>query len=342
MPHRKLTKESLMRIDIHSHYMPESILADLGRIGDKCATPLEIRPDGKIFIHTPERPYGPVEPTFYDLDLRLDFLRKHGIDKQVLTAPPFLFYYWSDSPEAHALMTIENDAIAEAARKHPDRYIGFATVMLQNVDASIAECRRTKALGIRGIEIGSNVNDVSLSDKKFWSFFEAVEALDMAIAIHPHNVYGRELMDDFHLRNLIGFPADTTLAAVKLIFSGVMDKFPRLRICLGQAGGFLPYIIGRLDTGYHARPECRRNIPKPPSQYLRHFYYDTIIHSPNVAKFLIDSVGPDRLMLGTDFPFDMGARSPIADLDAQRHLTAAQREQIDWRTANEFLRLGLT
>ena len=306
-----------MRIDIHSHYMPESILADLGRIGDKCATPLEIRPDGKIFIHTPERPYGPVQPTFYDLDLRLDFLRKHGIDKQVLTAPPFLFYYWSDSPEAHALMTIENDAIAEAARKHPDRYIGFATVMLQNVDASIAECRRTKALGIRGIEIGSNVNDVSLSDKKFWSFFEAVEALDMAIAIHPHNVYGRELMDDFHLRNLIGFPADTTLAAVKLIFSGVMDK-------------------------YHARPECRRNIPKPPSQYLRHFYYDTIIHSPNVAKFLIDSVGPDRLMLGTDFPFDMGARSPIADLDAQRHLTAAQREQIDWRTANEFLRLGLT
>jgi aminocarboxymuconate-semialdehyde decarboxylase len=330
-----------MRIDVHSHYMPQSILADIGRIGDKCGTPLEVRADGGVFIHTPERPYGPVKATFYDLDLRIEFLRKHGIDKQVLTAPPFLFYYWSNSAEAHTLMTIENDAIAEAVRNHPDRFIGFGTVMLQNVDASIAECERAKKLGLRGIEIGSNVNDISLADERYSKFFEAAEALDMAIAIHPHNVYGRELMGDFHLRNLIGFPADTTLAAANLIFSGIPEKFPRLRICLGQAGGFLPYIIGRLDAGHKARPECRRVISKRPSEYLRYFYYDSIIHSPAVAAFLIASVGSDRLMLGTDFPFDMGATSPIADLEAQHQLTGAQREQIDWRTAAEFLRLDL-
>jgi aminocarboxymuconate-semialdehyde decarboxylase len=330
-----------MRIDVHSHYMPQSILADIGRIGDKCGTPLETRPDGKIFIHTPERPYGPVKPTFYDLDLRIEFLNKNGIDKQVLTAPPFLFYYWSNTAEARTLMSIENDAIADTVRRHPDRFIGLATVMLQDVDASIAECERAKKLGLAGVEIGSNVNDISLADERYWKFFEAAEALDMPIAIHPHNVYGRELMDDFHLRNLIGFPADTTLAAAKLIFSGVPDKFPRLRICLGQAGGFLPYIIGRLDTGYNARPECRRNITKRPSEYLRYFYYDSIIHSASVTSFLISSVGPDRLMLGTDFPFDMAALSPVADLDAQQHLTAAQREQINWRTAAEFLHLDL-
>lgn len=331
-----------MRIDMHSHYMPEAILNDIKRMGDRCATPLEVRADGKIFIHTPERPYGPVKPTFYDLDLRLAFMQKHGIDKQVLVAPPFLFYYWSSTPEARELMKIENDAIAEVVRKHPDRFIGFGTVMLQEVKASVAECERAKSIGLRGIEIGSNVNDLSLADKQFWDFFEAAEALDMAIAIHPHNVYGRELMDDYHLRNLIGFPADTTLAAAKLIFSGLLDKFPRLRISLGQAGGFLPYIIGRLDTGYNARPECRRNISKRPSEYLRQFYYDSIIHSTHVTGFLIDTVGPDRLMLGTDFPFDMGAISPVADLDAQHDLTIEAREQINWRTANEFLRLGLT
>lgn len=330
-----------MRIDVHSHYMSQSVMADIGRVGDKCATPLEVRADGKTFIHTPERPYGPIKPTFYDLNLRLDFMKQHSIDKQVLTAPPFLFYYWSDTPEAQSLMRSENDAIAEAVAKHPDRLIGLATVMLQDAEASVAECQRAKAMGLRGIEIGSNVNDISLADPKFWRFFETAEALDMAIAIHPHNVVGRDLMDDFHLRNLIGFPADTTLAAAKLIFSGVLDKFPRLRICLGQAGGFLPYIIGRLDTGFHARPECRRNISNPPSSYLRHFYYDSIIHSATVAPFLISSVGPERLMLGTDFPFDMGQTSPIADLDAQRHLTPEQREQIDWRTAAEFLSLDL-
>jgi hypothetical protein len=115
-------------------------------------------------------------------------------------------------------------------------------------------------------------------------------------------VAGQERMGDYHLRNLVGFPLDTTLAAAQLIFTGVLDRFPRLRICLGQAGGFFPYIIGRLDAGYHARPECRRNIKRPPSDHLRHFYYDSIIHSAHSSAFLIDTVGADRVMFGTDFP----------------------------------------
>lgn len=328
-----------MRIDVHSHYMAKSVLDDLARLGHKCETPIEARADGTMFIHTPERPYGPIKPDFYDLDLRLEFLKRNGIDKQVLMAPPFLFYYWVNNPEAHTLMKAENDATAAAVAECPDRFIGFATVMLNDVEASIAECERAKKIGLKGVEIGSNVADLALSDPRFLPFFEAAEALDMPLAIHPHNVVGRELMNNFHLRNLIGFPADTTLAAANLIFSGVLDRFPKLRICLGQAGGFLPYIIGRLDSGFHARPECRAHIANPPSTYLRKFYYDSIIHSKEVAKFLIEMVGPDRLMLGTDFPFDMRAPSPVTDLEAQKHLTQEQFEQINWKTAHEFLRL---
>jgi aminocarboxymuconate-semialdehyde decarboxylase len=328
-----------MRIDVHSHYMSKAVLDNIARLGGKCDTPLEVRADGGMFIHTPERPYGPIKPAFYDLGERIAYLDRLEIDKQVLTAPPFLFYYWVNNAEAAALMKSENDAIAAAVAEHPDRLIGLATVMLNDVEAAIAECKRIKSNGLRGIEIGSNVNDVALSDPQFYPFFEAVEAADLAITIHPHSVVGRELMNDFHLRNLIGFPTDTTLAAANIIFSGVLDRFPKVRICLGQAGGFLPYIIGRLDAGFHARPECRRFIKTPPSTYLRRFYYDTIIHSPKIAGFLIDMVGPNRLMLGTDFPFDMGARSPTTDLAAQTRISQEQMDQIKWRTAAEFLRL---
>jgi aminocarboxymuconate-semialdehyde decarboxylase len=212
--------------------------------------------------------------------------------------------------------------------------------MLQNVPASIRECERVHALGLHGIEIGSNINGAALHDPHFWPLYEAMEALGLALFIHPNNVAGAERMGEYHLRNLVGFPLDTTLAAAQLIFSGVLDRFPRLRICLGQAGGFLPYIVGRLDAGFHARPECRQHIDRAPSTYLRRFYFDTIIHSPLAGDFLIRSVGADRVMLGSDFPFDMRAAAPVGDIEAQSDLTDAQRERIYRGTAMEFVGLN--
>jgi aminocarboxymuconate-semialdehyde decarboxylase len=236
-------------------------------------------------------------------------------------------------------MALENDSLAAVVRQHPTRFHALGSVMLQDVPSAVRECERIQKLGLRGVEIGSNVNGATLDEARFWPFYEAAEALDLAILIHPANVAGKERMADYHLRNLIGFPFDTTLTAAKLIFSGILDRFPGLRLCLGQAGGFLPYIVGRLDAGFHARPECRRNITQPPSAYLRRFYYDTIIHSPSSSRFPVEVVGSDRVMLGTDFPFDMGAISPVAEIDRQATFTAEQREQVFHRTAAEFLRL---
>ena len=144
-------------------------------------------------------------------------------------------------------------------------------------------------------------------------------------------------MRQFHLQNLIGFPADTTLAAARLIFAGVLDRFPYLRVCLGQAGGFLPYIIGRLDRGYGVRPECRKMARSKPSDYLRGFYYDTIIHAPGPLAFLVETVGADRVMLGSDFPFDMESSDPYASLSRQPRINESEREWLRYRTACAFL-----
>jgi aminocarboxymuconate-semialdehyde decarboxylase len=327
------------RIDIHSHYISSAVLEQIRRTGSRCDTPYEDRTGFGIFVHTPERPYGPIKPTFHDIDMRLAHMDREQIDYQVLLPPPFVFYYWSNAAEARALMALENNGIAEAARHPSGRLLGFGTVMLQDVAGSIREAERIKKLGLLGVEVGSNVNGFGLDESRHFDFYGALEALDLALFIHPHNVAGQERMGDYHLRNLVGFPLDTTLAAAQLIFAGVLDRFPRLRICLGQAGGFLPYIIGRLDAGYRARPECRRNIECPPSDYFRSFYYDTIIHSAHSSAFLIDTVGAERVMFGTDFPFDMNAISPLAEIETQHWLTAEQRQRVYSGTAAEFLRL---
>jgi len=326
-------------IDAHSHFLPASILDRLRRDGARYGTPVLTRDDGKIFVVTPERPYGPIGPGFYDIAVRRQYLVDHGISTQVLTPPPFLFYYWADPQLSYEIIQAENDAIAEVVSGNAGRFAGLGTVPMHDATLSIRECERIRKLGLHGIEIGSNVNGIDLDDKQFWPIYEAIESLGLAVLIHPNNVVGSDRMREFHLQNLVGFPADTTLAAARLIFSGIPDRFPRLKMCLGQAGGFLPYIIGRLDHGYTARPECRQFASSKPSDYLRRFYYDTIIFAPGPLAFLIETVGADRVMLGSDFPFDMGSSDPHADMTKHSRITEPDRAWLRYRTACEFLNM---
>ena len=309
-------------------------------MGARYRTPVRDEADGRVLVVTPERPYGPIVPAFYDLALRLEFMDAHGITTQVLCAPPFLFYYWLDAGAALDVIQMENDAIAAAVARQPDRFIGLGTIPLQDSRAAVRECERIAGLGLRGVEIGSNVDGRDLAADEFRPFFEAAETLGLAVLIHGGNVAAGDRMDDYHLRNRIGFPLDTTLAAARLIFSGTLDRYPRLRICIGQAGGFLPYVAGRLDHGYTVRPECGRFITRPPSEYLRRLYFDTITHSSRALALLLDTVGPERVMLGSDFPFDMGTPHPRSVVAAQRDLQPGALRHIYADTAREFLRLG--
>jgi aminocarboxymuconate-semialdehyde decarboxylase len=326
-------------IDVHSHFFPRAVLDTLHREGGRYGTPVRAEADGRVFVLTPERPYGPIGPGFYDVGRRREFMRAQGVTRQVLCAPPFLFYYWLDAHAALDIIQMENDAIAEVVRRDPEHFIGLGTVPLQDVPSSIRECERIRREGLRGVEIGSNVNGRDLDARELWPFFEALQDLDLAVLIHGSNVAGGDRMDEFHLRNLVGFPLDTTLAAARLIFAGVLDRFPRLRVCVGQAGGALPYLAGRLDHGYAVRPECRRFIGSSPSEYLRRLYFDSITHSPRVLGLLLETVGPERVMLGSDFPFDMGSPAPRQVVEAQSTLPPGGRERIYRDTATEFLGL---
>lgn len=327
-------------IDVHSHFVPLEILDLLRRDGARYGTPVRVEADGRIFVVTPERAYGPIGPAFYDVGRRREFMAAQGITTQVLSAPPFLFYYWLEADTGCDVIQMENDAIAAVVRHDPEHFVGFGGVPLQDVAASVRECERIKRAGLRGVEIGSNVEGRDLDGQEFWPFFEALEALDLAVLLHGANVAGGDRMGEFHLKNLLGFPLDTTLAAARLVFAGLCDRFPRLRVCVGQAGGFLPYVAGRLDHGYAVRPECRRLIARPPSDYLRRFYYDSITHSPRALGLLLETVGPERVMLGSDFPFDMGSPSPRDVVEAQTALAADGRERVYRHTAAEFLGLS--
>lgn len=327
-------------IDVHSHFLPLEVFDVLRREGARYRTPVRAEADGRLFVVTPERPYGPIGPGFYDVARRREFMAAQGITTQVLCAPPFMFYYWLDAHAGLDIIQMENDALAEVVQRDPEHFVGLGTVPLQDVTLSIRECERIKRRGLRGLEIGSNVDGRDLDAEEFWPFFEAVQELDLGILIHGSNVAGGDRMSDFHLRNLVGFPLDTTLAAARLIFAGVLDRFPRLRICIAQAGGFLPYVAGRLDHGYAVRPECRRFISTRPSEYLRRFYFDSITHSPRVLRLLLETVGPERVMLGSDFPFDMGSPTPREVVEAQAALAPGGRERVYQDTATEFLGLG--
>lgn len=326
-------------IDVHSHFLSREVLDFLGKEGGRYRTPVRTEPDGRVFVVTPERPYGPIGPGFYEVDRRREFMAAQGIDTQVLCAPPFLFDYWLDARAALDVIQMENDALAEVARRDPAHFIGLGGVPLQDVALSIRECERLKEAGLRGLEIGSNVDGRDLDAPEFWPLYEALEHLDLAVLVHGANVAGGERMDEFHLRNLVGFPLDATLAAARLIFAGVLDRFPRLRVCVAQAGGCLPYLAGRLDHGHALRPECRRFIDRPPSHYLSRLYFDTITHSPRALGLLLDTVGPGRVMLGSDFPFDMGSPAPRDVVEAQPALTADARRRVYRDTAVEFLGL---
>lgn len=332
-------KLSKRRIDVHSHFLSREILDLLQRQGADYETPVVTTPEGKMFVRTPERLYGPIQLPFYDLDLRRQYMAEHGISTQLLVPPPFLFYYWLDPSRCCDIVRRVNAATASVVRDSDGAFLGLGTVSMLDARLAIDECERIKKAGLSGIVLGSNINNISLADERFWPVYEALESLKLSVLVHPANVLAQERMQDFHLKNLIGFPSDTTLMAAQLIFSGVLDRFPKLKISLGQAGGFLPYIIGRLDQGFTARPECREFISNKPSHYLRHFYYDTIIHAADPLAFLIQSVGPDRVMFGSDFPFDMQSLLPWEDARLRLNLDAAGLQSIEELTASDFLGL---
>jgi aminocarboxymuconate-semialdehyde decarboxylase len=260
---------------------------------------------------------------------RLADMDRLNIDIQAISPAPFQYYYWAEPEVCRATSRVVNDRLAEIAAEHPDRFVAMATVPLQDTRIAIEELQRVvKQHGMRAIEINTNVNGEELSAERLRPFWARVEELGILVFMHPMGFTEGQRLSDHYLNNLVGQPLESTLAISQLIFGGVLDSYPGLKICIAHGGGFLPVYSGRMDHAYRARSDCRHGVTKQPGEYLKQLYYDTVVFDHDHLTYLVERYGADHLLLGTDYPYDMAEPDPVAFIAGTPALSEAQKDQI--------------
>jgi aminocarboxymuconate-semialdehyde decarboxylase len=275
-----------------------------------------------------------VEQRLADMDVM-------GIDIQVLAPAPAQTYYWTEPDLGSATARAVNDNIAAIVARHPDRFVGMGTIPLQAPDLAVAELDRiVKTLGFRGIEINTNVAGEDLSAERLRRVFARIEELGVVVFIHPIGFTDGDRLVDHYFNNVVGNPLESTLAVSQLIFGGVLDAYPRLKVVVAHGGGYLPAYSGRMDHAAAARPDCCAHIKHPPTTYLRRLYFDTIVFTREQLEYLVANYGADHVMLGTDYPYDMGENDPIGFIESAR-LTSADRRAIMGENAARLLAIEI-
>jgi aminocarboxymuconate-semialdehyde decarboxylase len=291
-------------IDFHNHYYPPEYIKALEQ--GPSAVRITHDAEGNPCLHYPGD-YNVAVPGHRDIDYRVGILEQAGVDTQVvtLTTPGT---HIEVSATAVRLARLVNDRFARVVADKKGRFAALATLPLCDPEASVAELRRAMdELHLPGAMVFSNINGVALSDQRFWKLYEVANERAAVFHIHPTNPVGVEAMLDYWLMPLVGFLMDTTLAAASLVFSGVAERFPRIRWVLGHLGGAIPYLAERLDRGYEAFADCRVNISRPPSTYLKRFYFDTVNFDPRAIETAIDFAGADQILAGSDYPHQIGS-----------------------------------
>jgi aminocarboxymuconate-semialdehyde decarboxylase len=325
-------------VDVHAHYFPESFLRLIERDGAGRAAGVDRSDRRGPVLRIGAVRVGPLTAGFRDLEARVAAMDRQGVDVQALSLTHPMVY-WAGAALGGALARAMNDALAEAHARFPRRLVGLATLPLQDPPAAVAELDRAAALpGIRGVYLGTNVNGRDLSDAAFLPVWQRIAEHALPVFLHPLDVIGADRLRPFYLDYLLGNCFDTAVAAAHLVFGGVLDRFPRLTVCLAHGGGALPYLIGRLDRGWRVRPELRA-LRRAPSAYLRRFTYDTITHAAPALRYLVGLVGADRVLMGSDYCFPLGDERP-AQVTAALRLPPAPRAAILGGTAARLLGLG--
>ena len=304
-------------IDVHSHVLTPDMIRLLQKEAPKVGPRLIPIDDDTALLEVSGTAHQPFPRGGFDLERRLRDLAAADIDMQVLSVTPQTYLYEQDAALAVACAALQNDAIANIAAGDPDRFLGIATLPMQAPEQAAAELRRAvRSLGMRGAMIGSNVMGTNLDHPSFEPLWAAAAELDALLLIHPVNVAGADRLRAYYLNNLIGNPTDTTIAAACLVFGGVLARHPKLKVCMVHGGGFLPYQCGRLLHGWRMRPEPKVALDGPPDPFFARLYYDTILHSVESLGFLIGSAGAERVLLGSDYPYDMGTAECVRQVRA--------------------------
>jgi len=270
--------------------------------------------------------------------VRLNEMEKTEIDLQVISPIPIMFSYWADAKDALEQSQLINDFISDVCIKHPKRFVGLGTIPMQSIDYSIKELERCKNdLNLQGIEIGTNINDQNLNEEKFFDIFAACEELSMSIFIHPWQMMGMSKMKKYWLPWLVGMPAETSRAICSLIFGGVLEKYPNLKIAFAHGGGAFPFTAGRVDHGFNVRPDlCAVDNSALPSSYMKNFYVDSLVHDKNSMNFILQTMGAERIAMGSDYPFPLGEHHP-GNLIESMDLSDATKQRLLAGTALEWL-----
>lgn len=328
-----------LTVDVHTHVVPTQVAAAARRGAGFDGLRMEYQGGAEWLVHRQGFRY-PLPAVYFDVEARLRSMDERGISHAVISIAPTLFMYWADSSAAVGFCRQANDFLATMAADSGGRLTAVATLPLQAPAAAVSELTRAvTSLGMRGAEIGPDVEGTPLDDPALRPVLTAAADLGVPLIVHPYYVGPRSGLEDFYLTNLVGNPLASTVCAARLIFSGLLDEFASLRLVLMHGGGYLPYQIGRLDHGHRVRPECRA-CAQPPSSYLRRFWYDTVTHAPAPVGFLASMVGADRVLFGTDFPFDM-AGGPFQQQTEGAGFSELDLAGIAGRNASGLFGLGL-
>lgn len=313
--------------DVHAHYLPETAIGEMGTGQVRVTTETVDGVADSITVNG--MAVGATVQQLADIDAIVAATERAGIDRRVLSPPPFTYRYWDDPESSLRLARLLNDATAEAVASDPSRFLGLATVPLQDTDLAIAELHRAHdELGLPGVTLGTNVTGGNISDGERLPFLEAVAEAGMPVLVHPDFVPNPRV-GDYYLINLIGMPVESAITMANMIFSGLFDLLPELRVCFMHGGGIAPYVFGRWDKGWEVRPESRAEIGRKPTSYLDNVFCDTLTHSPAALAYLVEVLGEHNVVIGTDLPFDVEDPDPRAHLRSAPRITPGQIEVIE-------------
>lgn len=327
-------------IDSHTHILTEPMIAAIAKEVPSLAPKLTRVDDDSAVLEILDVKQNPFPRSAWDLERRFAEMAAQRVDMHVVCNIPHTFLYEADGALADTVSEIQNEAIGALVRSHPDRFIGMATVAMQSPMRAAATLERAiTAHGLRGLHVGSNIAGRNLDDPALDPVWEVADRHGLFILVHPHKVVAAQRMGSYYLTNLVGNPLETTIAAASLVFGGVIERHPSIGFCLSHAGGFTPFQAGRFRHGWKVRKEPHVRLKGDPAESLARFIYDSITHAPGPLRFLLEEVGADRIIFGTDYPFDMGTTRGVEEIE-EAIADPATRAKLLEGNARRFFGLG--
>ncbi|MCU0356540.1 MAG: amidohydrolase [Cyclobacteriaceae bacterium] len=327
----------MLKIDTHTHIIPKKLPNWSEKFGYGDFIYLQHHKKGFAKMMRGNQFFREIRENAWNPELRIEEYAKFGTQVQVVCTIPVMFSYWAKPLDCLSLSQFLNDHIAQLINDYPKHYLGLGTVPMQDAELAVQELERCKKIGLQGIQIGSNINDLNLHEDRFYPVFEACEQLGLCIMVHPWNMMGQQHMQRYWLPWLVGMPAETTRAICSMIFSGIFDKLPNLRVMFAHAGGSFLTTLGRIEHGYQCRPDLVAiDNTENPRNYLGRFWVDSITHDPMLLDYVLKMIGPEKVVLGSDYPF------PLGDLEIGKYIedmtiSKSIREAIFFRSPLEWL-----